>query len=300
MPSLPNTPPRSTLHKQRIHLWIPIRASATRLVLPRNDFRRARQKQSQQTQQKPSTKGKQLKQKQQKTEIQPSKTDDNLKNGPLSPVSQLQFDNHIEKLHEICRPFTQIPLEYIDCEKNSSDSEDIPIKRRIRKRRAAGKAATSITVNKVKGSKRKNPNPKSLTTRKARVVIPSQAAKEATDNIPETNQPGPSGRNQEKRPVRLISDVVSDEKRKAFFQMLDETKTQRMTEWLTARDAYCRRRELQAATTSAIEPPPERNWRLRREGSTTSSNPNANLFCTEFFQYESSRVPSDDNEDDID
>ena len=52
-----------------------------------------------QTQQKPSTKGKQLKQKQQKTEIQPSKTDDNLKNGPLSPVSQLQFDNHIEKLH---------------------------------------------------------------------------------------------------------------------------------------------------------------------------------------------------------
>ena len=53
----------------------------------------------QQTQQKPSTKGKQLKQKQQKTEIQPSKTDDNLKNGPLSPVSQLQFDNHIEKLH---------------------------------------------------------------------------------------------------------------------------------------------------------------------------------------------------------
>ena len=153
---------------------------------------------------------------------------------------------------------------------------------------------------KVKGKKQKNPNPESLTTRRALVVIPSHAARETTDNIPDTNQPGPSGHYKEKRPVRLVADVVSDEKRKAFLHMLDETKTQRMAEWLAARDAYCRRRELQAAMTSAIEPPPERNWRLRREGSKTSSNRNANLFCTKFFQYESSRVPSDDNEDDID
>ena len=60
--------------------------------------------------------------------------------GRLSPVSQNRFDHLMNQIHEICRPFTGIPEDYIIDDKESTD--DIPLAKRIRRIRELEKKST--------------------------------------------------------------------------------------------------------------------------------------------------------------
>ena len=51
-------------------------------------------------------------------------------------TSQAQFASHIAELHEICRPFTTIPAEYLQEKHPSTDSDEMPLAHRARQRQS--------------------------------------------------------------------------------------------------------------------------------------------------------------------
>ena len=73
------------------------------------------------------------------------------------------------------------------------------------------------------------------------------------DNIPETDQLGPSGHHPEKKNKSRVADVISEENKNAFLRMIEETRKQDMAEWIAARDAYCKQREIRAVMILANE-----------------------------------------------
>ena len=207
----------------------------------------------------------------------------------LSPTSQAQFDSHIAELHEICRPFTAIPAEYLQEKHPSTDSDEMPLAHRARQRQS--KKIPARNKNK-KTNRRKTRKPESLTARKQRLLAPlvTSVQLNPVDHIDEDitpisePQPGTSSSHEGTHTANLMRQIFEHQ-----------------AEYLALRDMYIDRRIARTAVTSTIQPPPERNWRFRRESSTPPSNPSPNLFCTEFYLPDSPRNSSGvNNEEDID
>ena len=144
--------------------------------------------------------------------------------------------------------------------------------------------------NKKRGDKRKTRKPESLTARKQRMLAPPLASDQLNPvaQIDVTTiaepEPGPSHSHDGANTANLM---------RQYFE--------HRAEYLALRDMYIDRWIVRTTVKSTIQPPPERNWRFRRQSSTPPSNPSPNLFCTEFYLPDSPiNFSGVNNEGDID